>query len=54
MLTQVKPVVVHPTEELRKRIEAHSKLHGMTVSEIVRRAIDQYVPKQPPATTATR
>ena len=54
MLTQVKPVVVHPTEELRKRLEEHSKVHGMTVSEIVRRAIDQYIPKRPEAAKGGR
>lgn len=46
MLTQVRRLVIHPTDDLRKRVEEHARTNGMTISEIVRRAVDQYVSKK--------
>jgi Ribbon-helix-helix protein, copG family len=43
MVTDVRPIVAHPTAELRKRLESYSKDSGVSVSEIVRRALDEYL-----------
>lgn len=46
-VTKNRPVAAFPTAELRKRIDDYHRETGVPISEIVRRALDQYVPKQP-------
>lgn len=39
----VKAVNVRPSAELRKRMDEHCERSGMFVSELVRRALDEYL-----------
>jgi predicted DNA-binding protein len=38
----VKRVNYHLTEKQIKRLQAHAKKTGLTVAEIIRRAVDEY------------
>jgi len=42
-----RPITAFPTDDLRKRIDDYSRDSGVPIAEIVRRALDKYVPRQP-------
>lgn len=46
-MTKNRPITAFPTDELRKRIDDYSRQSGISISEIVRRALDQYIPRHP-------
>lgn len=48
-VTKNRPITAFPTDDLRKRIDDYHKESGVSISEIVRRALDKYVPKKPGA-----
>jgi predicted DNA-binding protein len=50
-VTHQRPITAFPTADLRKRIDDYSRKTGIPISEIVRRALDKYVPKQSPSDT---
>jgi predicted DNA-binding protein len=41
--TKNRPITAFPTDELRKRIDDYSRETGVPISEIVRRALDEYI-----------
>ncbi len=45
-VTRNRPITAFPTDDLRKRIDDYSRETGIPISEIVRRALDKYVPRQ--------
>lgn len=42
-----RPITAFPDPELRKRVDDYHRETGVPISEIVRRALDQYIPRQP-------
>ncbi len=43
MILEAKRIVVHPTKQLRQRIDAYCESSGVSVSEMTRRAIDSWL-----------
>jgi predicted DNA-binding protein len=41
----MKPVTYHLTEQQIERLRAESKRTGLSVAEMIRRAVDAYLPK---------
>lgn len=46
MSTDMPRINAHIPDELLQRLKAHSKATGAPVSEIVRRVLDRYLPKE--------